>query len=171
MPRLFCIRCGARLRRLREAGRARRVPGCPRCAWIDWNNPAPTASVLVLRRGRVLLVRRAVAPARGAWDVPGGFIERGETAERAALREVREELGADVRIERLIGTFPDVYGPERRPSINIYFLGRLKRDRALRPRDDVSGFGWFPLDAVPRGLAFSNTRAALQRLKRDLAVR
>src|SRR5207245_7119225 len=153
VPRHFCIRCGARLHRLREAGRARRVPGCPRCAWIDWNNPAPTASVLVLRRGRVLLVRRAVAPARGAWDVPGGFIERGETAEHAALREMREELGAGVRLERLIGTFPDVYGPERRASLNIYFLGRLKRDGAVRARDDVSGIGRLPVVAQPRGVA------------------
>ncbi|OLC53724.1 MAG: hypothetical protein AUH92_05345 [Acidobacteria bacterium 13_1_40CM_4_69_4] len=171
MPRLFCIRCGARLRHVRGAGRARRVRGCQKCGWIDWDNPAPTASVLVLRRGRVLLVRRAVAPARGAWDAPGGFIERGETAERAALRELREELRADVRLERVIGIFPDMYGPERRPSLNIYFLGRLKRDVALHPGDDVSEFGWFPLDAVPRGLAFSNTRAALRQLKRDLGAR
>src|SRR2546426_5623336 len=103
VPRLFCIRCGARLRRVREEGRARRVGGCPRCGWIDWNNPAPTASVLVLCRGRVLLVRRAFAPARGAWDVPGGFIEAGGMAAQAARRELREEAGIAVRLERVLG--------------------------------------------------------------------
>jgi len=166
MPRAFCIRCGVRLRGVRQPGRARRLGGCPRCGWIDWNNPAPAASVLVLRRGRVLLVRRAVAPARGAWDIPGGFIERGETAEHAALRELREEVGVDVRLERLLGIFPDVYGPERLPSLNLYFLGRLAHDgAAVRAGDDAAGVGWFPLDAVPRNLAFKNNRDALRALR------
>jgi len=163
---MFCIRCGVRLRRVREHGRARRVGGCPRCRWVDWNNPAPTASVLVLRRGRVLLVRRAVAPSRGAWDVPGGFIEHGETAEHAALREAREEVGVDVRLERLIGIFPGVYGPERLPSLNLYYLGRLTHNgAAVRAGDDAAAFGWFPLDAVPRRLAFRSNRDALQALR------
>lgn len=165
MRRLFCIQCGARLWRVRERGR-RRVPGCPRCGWIDWFNPAPTVSVLILRAGRVLLVRRAYAPSRGAWDVPGGFIERGETAERAARREVREELGVDVRVRRFVGIYPDTYGPDRLPSLNIYYLARLRGDRAPRAGDDVSAFRWFPLGRVPRQLAFKNNRQALRALRR-----
>src|SRR5215467_6952048 len=89
--RQFCIRCGGRLVATRRAAGAGSVRTCPRCGWVDYNNPAPTASVLLLRRGRLLLVRRAVAPSRGAWDLPGGFIEAGETAEQAARREMREE--------------------------------------------------------------------------------
>lgn len=169
MTRLFCIRCGTRLRRIRE--RDRRLPGCPRCGWIDWFNPAPTVSVLIQRRGRVLLVRRAFAPARGAWDVPGGFIDRGETAERAARREIREELGVDVLIGRFLGTFPDSYGPQRLPSLNLYYLGRLARDgAAVRAGDDASEYRWFPLDRTPRRMAFKNNRdavLALRRLLRD----
>jgi ADP-ribose pyrophosphatase YjhB (NUDIX family) len=167
LPRRFCIRCGTRLRRIRE--KDRRVPGCPGCGWIDWDNPAPTVSVLILGGGRVLLVRRAVAPQRGAWDVPGGFIERGETAERAARREIREELGVGVRIERYVGIFPDTYGSERVPSLNIYFLGRLARDgAAVRAGDDASEFRWFPLDRVPRRMAFKNARQAVHALRRML---
>ncbi len=170
MPRMFCIRCGARLRRIQERGR--RVPGCSRCGWIDWINPAPTVSVLILRGDRILLVRRAFAPARGAWDVPGGFVERGETIERAARREVREELGVDVRIERFVGIFPDTYGPERRPSLNIYYLGRLRRGTArLRAGDDASECRWFPLDRPPRPLAFKNNRQAVLALRRLIGRR
>lgn len=167
MRRRFCIRCGTRLRRIRE--KDRRVLRCPSCGWIDWYNPAPTVSVLILRGGRVLLVRRAFAPSRGTWDVPGGFIERGETAERAARREVREELGVRVRIERFVGIFPDTYGTERLPSLNIYFLGRLGRDgAAVRAADDASEFRWFPLDRVPRRVAFKNNRQAVQALRQML---
>lgn len=176
MPRLYCIRCGHRLARARERGQA--VSRCPACGWTDWINPAPTASVLILRGGgsgsAVLLVRRAFAPARGAWDVPGGFIERGETAEAAAVREVREELGVDVRLERFVGIFPDTYafGGERLSSLNIYYVARLRRPNAsIRPADDVSGFRWFPLARLPRRLAFKNNRQALHVLGRLLGRR
>jgi ADP-ribose pyrophosphatase YjhB (NUDIX family) len=169
MPRRFCIRCGARLRRARKAGWTRRIGECPRCGWIDWNNPAPTASILIVRRGRVLLVRRAVAPARGAWDTPGGFIEAGETAQQAARREAREELGVDVTLERVIGIYPDVYGVGRLPSLNIHYLGRLKGDAsAVRAGDDAAACAWFPLGRLPRRLAFTNGRIALRQLRREL---
>lgn len=174
MPRLYCIRCGHRLARARERGEV--VSRCPACGWTDWFNPAPTASVIILRRGggtgtAVLLVRRAFAPSRGAWDVPGGFVERGETAEAAAMREAREELGVDVRLERFVGIFPDTYafGGERQPSLNIYYVARLRRPNvSIRPADDVSGFRWFPLARLPRRLAFKNNRQALLTLRRLL---
>jgi ADP-ribose pyrophosphatase YjhB (NUDIX family) len=167
VARRYCIECGSRLRRIREKGRA--VPGCRGCGWIDWNNPAPTASVLVVRGGRVLLVRRAFAPARGAWDVPGGFVERGESAEAAARREAREELGVDVRLEGVVGIFPDRYGARQEPSLNIYYLARLRRAGArIRARDDASAWRWFPLTRVPRRMAFKNNRQALQALRRVL---
>jgi len=169
VQRQFCIRCAARLRRIREKGR--RVPGCPNCGWIDWFNPAPTVSVLILRGDRLLLVRRAFAPARGAWDVPGGFIERGETVERAARREVREELGVGVRIERFVGIFPDTYGPERLPSLNIYYLGRLRPGAGARAGDDALEYRWFPLDRIPRRMAFRNNRQAVLALRRLIGRR
>ncbi|HTD46275.1 MAG TPA: NUDIX hydrolase [bacterium] len=172
MRKYFCLRCGTRLRRVRKAGRTRPVLTCPRCGWINWDNPAPTASVLILRRGRVLLVRRAFAPARGAWDTPGGFIEPGETAEQAARREAREELGVAVRLERILGIYPDVYGPEKRPSLNIYYVARIRGNgSAVRAGDDAAAVAWFPLSALPRRMAFSNNRLALRQIKRDLGVR
>ena len=168
MRRSFCIRCGGRLRSTRREAGTRQARACPRCAWVDWNNPAPTSTVLLVRRGRVLMVRRAVPPSRGAWDLPGGFIEAGETAEQAAEREVREELGIGVRLERVLGAIPDVYGRDRQPTLNLLFIGHMLRDdAAIRAGDDASSYRWFPLDALPRRLAFGNTRRALEMLKRD----
>jgi len=170
--RNFCFRCAKRLRRVLEAGKTRPVLKCPRCGWIHWNNPAPAASVLVLRRGRVLLVRRALAPSRGLWDVPGGFVEPGETGEQAARREAREELGIAVRLERVVGIYPGVYGVEKRPSLNVYYLARMRGDgSAVRAGDDAAAFAWFPLRALPRRMAFKNNREALRQLKRDLGIR
>jgi 8-oxo-dGTP pyrophosphatase MutT (NUDIX family) len=54
------------------------------------------ASVALFSRGRVLLIQRARPPYQGLWTLPGGRMEPGETAEAAAAREIREELGLDV---------------------------------------------------------------------------
>ncbi|MED5528699.1 MAG: NUDIX domain-containing protein, partial [Actinomycetota bacterium] len=55
-------------------------------------------------QGRLLLVQRANPPAQGLWSLPGGRQEPGETAEQGVVREVREETGLTVRVEREVGT-------------------------------------------------------------------
>ena len=60
----------------------------------DSSNAKPTGSALVVREGRVPLVRRAIEPARGAWDIPGGFLEHDEHPEAGAVRELQEGTGS-----------------------------------------------------------------------------
>lgn len=110
-----------------------------------------------------------MAPRRGAWDIPGGFVEAGERPEQAARREVKEETGVDVRLRRLLGIFPGVYGPGRAPTLNIYYIGHLKSGaRTPVPKDDVAELAWFPLDRLPARIAFANNRRALAALCRLL---
>jgi len=54
--------------------------------------------------GRLLLVKRANPPAQGLWSLPGGRLEMRETAEQGVIREVLEETGLAVRVEREVGT-------------------------------------------------------------------
>ncbi|MGH6857773.1 MAG: NUDIX hydrolase [Methylocella sp.] len=60
--------------------------------------PFVGVSVAVFRAGRVLLARRAKPPYAGAFSLPGGLVEVGETLAAAALREVQEELQIDARL-------------------------------------------------------------------------
>ena len=69
----------------------------------DWartypHRPCLGVSVAVFRAGRVLLARRTRPPFAGAFSLPGGLVEVGETLEAAALRELREEVHVDARI-------------------------------------------------------------------------
>ena len=55
--------------------------------------------------GRIVLVRRGIDPARGQWVFPGGYMDRGETVEEAAVRETWEETGLRVRLAGLTGIY------------------------------------------------------------------
>ena len=57
--------------------------------------PILAVSTAVFRDGRALLARRAQAPWRGAFSLPGGAVEIGETLEQAAARELAEEVGVE----------------------------------------------------------------------------
>jgi ADP-ribose pyrophosphatase YjhB (NUDIX family) len=61
-------------------------------------------AVVFDERGRLLLVKRANPPAQGMWSLPGGRQEVDESADEGVIREVREETGIFVRVEREVGT-------------------------------------------------------------------
>lgn len=67
------------------------------------NRPIAAILAVVVRDGDVLLVRRANPPDAGLWGFPGGKIERGETLQDAALRELKEETGVSARVLRVFG--------------------------------------------------------------------
>jgi 8-oxo-dGTP diphosphatase len=71
---------------------------------------------------RLLLIRRGRAPFEGAYALPGGFVEVGETVETAALRELREETGLAGRIIKLIGIYSDPARDPRGHSVSVAFL-------------------------------------------------
>jgi ADP-ribose pyrophosphatase YjhB (NUDIX family) len=158
----FCLRCGARLVSRDDHGRAR--PTCPECGFILYRNPAPAAGVLLPGRGRVLLVRRKYAPAAGAWCLPAGFIEYGESPKRCAVREVAEETGLRVRLTGLFGVYAGFDDPRVRAVLILYTGERL--GGRLRPGDDAVEAAFWRLDRLPRRIAFAAHRRALADLGR-----
>ena len=113
---------------------------------MAWRNPLPAVTVVVMREGSVLLVKRSVRPRMGAWCLPGGFLELGETVEECAARELLEETGLSADGFSLIGARTDVteYG-----GIMLAALEALGAGGDLRPGDDASEAAWFRLDEVP----------------------
>jgi ADP-ribose pyrophosphatase YjhB (NUDIX family) len=152
----FCSACGAELR-------SRPPVTCTACGTSHYLNPWPCANGIVVRDGRVLLGRRAHDPWRGLWGSPGGFCELGEHPADTVVREVREETGLDVKVDRYLGTWIDVYaddaGEPDAGVINVaYYTASPIGDEPPRPDPaEVSELGWFGWDGLPADLAPPDT--------------
>jgi ADP-ribose pyrophosphatase YjhB (NUDIX family) len=150
----FCWRCGAALP-------AAPPTTCRSCGQDHYVNPAPCGEAVVVRDGKVLLLRRANDPYRGSWDVPGGFCDGAEHPMHAAERELAEELGLACRATTYIGAWLDVYGEPAPDGIQTHcitsaYLVALE-DPGAEPRpnpEEADGYGWFDLDELPGDLAF-----------------
>lgn len=139
----------------------RRRDRCPRCGYTFYDNPAPAAVAIVRGPRGVLLTRRARPPYAGTWDLPGGFLEAGEAPDRGLVRELREELGVRGTLGRLVGFYPDTYGPGGMPVLAVVYAARLSG--APSARSDVAEVRWFRPDAIPwKQIAFPSIRRALR---------
>lgn len=137
------------------------------CGGEWYANPKPTANVLAERAddGRLLLVRRARDPFKGCWDIPGGFVEDGEEASVAAVRELAEETGLSVRVTGFVGVFGDHYGGDRgEHTCNLFWRGIVDDPGVAEPASDVSELAWFHPGELPSDddLAFRCVPRALR---------
>ena len=138
----FCQRCGSRLSEKTVDGKLR--PRCSGCGQVLFLDPKVAVVVLVSMDGKLALVRRAIEPALGQWSFPSGYVDRGEALEDAAVREVQEETGVDVRVDRLVG----VYSGRGIPVVLAAYSATVTGG-SLRPGDEVQELGLFSPDELP----------------------
>ena len=83
---------------------------CESCGFVYYfNSSAATAIFITNRVGELLVVRRANEPAKGTFDLPGGFVDLYETAEEAIMREVKEETGLQISNPDYLFSLPNIY--------------------------------------------------------------
>ena len=157
----FCPYCAEPYR---ERGQAQTCQSCDRTVW---HNSSPCAGAMILREGRLLLVKRGVEPFRGWWDIPGGFLQPGEHPAEGAAREVLEETGLRVAIGELVGTYVDEYGEGGKYTLTMYYMAGVV-DGEARAGDDAVAIEWFSLGELPEKVAFANCRQAIADLRRRL---
>src|SRR6266850_532278 len=133
----------------------RRLPGSMRRRLVRVGQRRFTASVGAVifdGQGQILLLDHVFRP-EGGWGIPGGFISKGEQPEAALRRELREEIGIEVRdVELLLARILS-----RPRQIEFYF-----RAKAIgRPEPcsfEIKSAGWFPLDDLPVDLSKDQRR-------------
>jgi len=155
----YCSVCGAKL------------PGrppitCRGCGAEHWVNAKPCAGVLVVRDGRLLLLRRANEPWFDRWDIPGGFCEAGEHPMETAVREAREESGLDVQVTGFLGLwldhYPDPAGPDRSViTLNAYYHALAGPEVGRPDAAETAELAWFDPDALPGEIAFPHHAEAV----------
>ncbi len=137
----FCPACGVRGLRFVEKQFL-----CPTCHMTLFFNPGTAVAALIKNpKGELLVVTRAHDPKKGAWDLPGGFVDPGETAEQALVREIREELGAT--LENLSYLFSSAnasypYKGITYQTTDLAFEATIARPETIRAADDVHETLW-----------------------------
>lgn len=155
----FCPPCGGPLesRLLKEGDPPRLV--CGACGFIFYLDPKlAVGTVIIDDRRRIALVKRAIEPGYGKWVFPGGYVDRGEEVQRAAVREAREETGLDIRIDRLI----NIYSYTGRTAVIVVYAATMIGG-ALACDDESLEAKFFEPETIPWDeLAFRSTGEALQ---------
>jgi 8-oxo-dGTP diphosphatase len=92
-------------------------------------------------KGRVLLIKRSNPPFQGAYALPGGFVDVGETVEDACRRELLEETGVGAGKLTLVGVYSDPRRDPRGHSVAVAFLARVRSPKATAG-DDAAAVEW-----------------------------
>ncbi|MBM3942427.1 MAG: NUDIX hydrolase [SAR202 cluster bacterium] len=151
----FCMACATPLEARETAGRLR--PVCPSCGRVVYYDPKIAATAIVPRQGKVLLIRRAGEVGYGLWSMPGGYVDRGEEVEAAAVREAWEETGLEVAVDRLVGVFSEAGHPVIVAAYAVHETGG-----ELKAGPEALDVGFFSPEELPP-LAFPRDALILER--------
>jgi 8-oxo-dGTP diphosphatase len=102
-------------------------------------------AVIVDDAENVVLTRRSIPPFRGLWVMPGGKIDLGESIARAVAREVREEIGMEVRVDGLVDVFEHLTpGPDNDHFVILYYRCQPSTRELVPNPAEVAEARWVP---------------------------
>ncbi len=154
----FCPLCGQALetRVVKEGERPR--PACPACGFVAYLNPKVAACTISMVEGGIVLLKRGIEPQKGRWVFPGGFVDRGETVQDAAIRETLEEVHLRVGLTGIL----DVYSFPGQEVVVVVYAAHVLSGR-LQPGEEAQAVVSFAPEEIPwDDLGFETTRAALR---------
>lgn len=156
----FCPRCGKL-----TAPYQKNLRICITCKHKNYINPRPCNAVIFHNaENQILMIKRKIPPQKNKWDLPGGFINPGETLEKSVEREIQEELSLENINYRYFSSYYDSYTFEgvRYPTLCFIFSAFLKKSEKLTCADDAASYMWHSFEKIPFGaIAFKGIQQAL----------
>lgn len=136
----YCGKCGHSTQDKEDE----RAKICPECGLVNYPRLSPAIIVAVIKENRILLAHSRRSP-KGLYSVLAGFVEPGETLEACVKREVREEVGLEVKNIRYFGSqpwpFPD--------SFMIAFTAEYAGGDIAVDQSEILDADWFSAEALP----------------------
>jgi ADP-ribose pyrophosphatase YjhB (NUDIX family) len=154
----FCPRCGGDLeKRVVKPTEPKRLV-CLNCSFIFYQDPKVVAGTIFTLDGKIVLLKRGVEPAMGKWVFPGGYVDRGESVQEAAIRETREESQMDVKL----GPILNVYSYPRSPNVIVVYAAQAVGGELAAGDESVEAQVFAPTKVPWEDLAFDSTKDALK---------
>ena len=161
---LYCPHCGANSFDVHDEFSKR----CTVCGFTFYPNAAAaTVAIIINSHQELLCVRRDRNPAKGTLDLPGGFVDPGESITQGLIREVHEELGAEVDSYAFSFSIPNTYlfSNHLVHTADAFFRCTLKDESIVQAHDDASELKWIPLSEVrPEEFGLESVRKGIIRL-------
>ena len=160
----YCPFCGRKLETKVEEGKERKYCG----DWTYYPHVAMAVVAVIIRKGKVLLVKRAKEPHIGTWMFPAGFIEFGELPPEALAREVKEETGSEITNASFLDIFQSTDDYRSPGHLAIFYLVEIKeRSGMITDREENSDIGWFDIDSPPE-IGWQSHQEVMKRLQVEI---
>lgn len=160
----FCPKCGSKNFIIHNE----KSKKCVDCEFVYYfNSSAAVVAVIENAEGEILVATRANEPAKGTFDLPGGFIDMHESAEEAVVREVHEETGLLITSSEYLFSIPNiyVYSDFEVHTVDMFFRCSAKSFNGLEAQDDVSELRFIPKSKLnPAEFGLISIRKGVEKL-------
>lgn len=163
---VYCPKCGQKS--LQHNDKCITCKNCDFVYYINMN--AAVAAIICNDKQEILFSVRKNDPQKGKLDLPGGFVDLGETAEEAIVREIYEELGVKVVEMSIINTFVNnyLYKNIEYQTLDIIFKVKINSFENIKPADDVADVVFKSLDSVNfDDIAFKSIKNVVLHIKNN----
>ena len=159
----YCPCCGSSQFRINNF----KSKKCDNCEFVYYFNiSSATAAFITDKTGKLLVAKRASEPAKGTFDLPGGFVDPCETAEEAIVREVKEETGLTVDNLTYRFSLPNiyVYSGFDIHTLDMFFEAKVSEVSELKAADDVSELIWMEREDIePEQFGLTSIKQAVKK--------
>ena len=138
---------------------------CNSCGYVYYQNPATATSCIIYKADMLLLIERKNDPGKGLYELPGGFVDYGETLEQGMKRELKEEIGIAPKNLKYYSSKPNKYRFKNvlYHTIDCFFVGKLDDEKGLIAGDDAAKIVWVELNKIDlEKFAFESVKSVVR---------